>query len=403
MGLTITFNILFEVRILHHFFLNRGNEVFDRMDEEERARMMLKYDAREIFDIIPSEECSELLNAYKCIYKRTSAGFIIGLRAEPDDSNPPKFKPFQSLPEDLAFTFYIKPRDHEFLNYTALPLDGSQGLVYIFQNITGTSPRKFPALTSSAPLYQNGKEYLPGDLLSNNLANPTRLFTAKVKTKKNTAVSTDWLTEKSSEVFPMSYANRNDLKVLSRGMVFYKVKTAGIEPSATVKTASGITVTPLVEILKGDFRTLQVDMRGFPEGYYTMHIQTDDLSYSDDLSFFLIHERVSPFGIIRLSVRSDDSLYNMTDDQGFLRSPVYELRFRNRATHWRYNGKKFDGSSVTASPLPLTRFGFIENVTVNDKDGNPVDDLPNPSVMMIKTEAMVREDEKKFYSDIHIH
>ncbi len=93
----------------------------------------------------------------------------------------------------------------------------------------------------------------------------------------------------------------------------------------------------------------------------------------------------------------------MLDPQGFMRSPVYELRFRNRRTRWRYIGKKFNDTSVTDTPLPLTRFGFIENVTVKDKNGIPVTDLPNPTLSIIKTEALVKTTEKYFYSEIHIN
>jgi hypothetical protein len=86
-----------------------------------------------------------------------------------------------------------------------------------------------------------------------------------------------------------------------------------------------------------------------------------------------------------------------------LRSPVYQLRFRNRATHWRYVGKQFNAFSVTTNPMPLTRFGVIDNVSVPDKNGTPVDDLPGPEVTMIKAEALAVEAEKKFYSEIHIN
>ena len=42
-------------------------------------------------------------------------------------------------------------------------------------------------------------------------------------------------------------------------------------------------------------------------------------------------------------------------------------------------------------------------MSVPDKNGVPVDDLPNPEVTMIKAEAMIDEAEKKFYSEIHNH
>ncbi len=403
MNLTISYNILFEVKILHHYFLNRGEDVYDRMGESDRAKMMLNYDAREIFEIRPSPETSRILESHKCIFKRTTTGFLAGMRAEPNNDHPPVFKPFHSPSGDLTFTFYLNIHDPGFLNYTALPMTGIQGKVYVFQNMTGIRPRKFPSLCATAPVYDAAGEYLPGEMLVNNAGNPTKLFTARVKTKKTTSTASDWLTELKSDGYPVFYANTNDLYPLVRGLAYYRVKTAGTEPSATVRTTDGTLITPVITLLKGDFNTIQADMRRFPEGFYTMQVRTEDLSYDDTFHFFLIQQKESPFGILQLSVKSDDPLFDMLDATGIMNSPVYELRFRNRATHWRYIGKKFNDGSVTQDPFPLTRHGFIENVTVKDKDGNDADDLPNPSVAMIRTEAITDETEKRYYSEIHIH
>jgi hypothetical protein len=403
MSITITYGILFEIKIMHHYFLNKGKEFFDRMSDTDKTKMMLKYDARDIFEIKPTEECSKILNACNCIFKPTSTGILVGFRAESNGLLPPKFKPFKSLADNAIFTFLIKLHDLDFMNYTALPFNGNSGQVFTFQNTISGSSKKFPSISSIPPVYKSAKEYLPGDMLSNNPNNQTKLFTALKKTTNNTSTITDWRTEQLADNLPLQYVNVNDRHPLVRGIFSYQVKVANVEPTATIKTASEITVTPKVTMLAGDFRTLQIDMREFPEGFYTMHVQSAAPVYTDDVAFYLLQQRESPFGIIQLNVKSDDAAYNMLDQQGFMRSPTYELRFRNRSTCWRYIGEKFNDASVTDSPFPLTRFGFIENVSVKDKNGNLVHDLPNPSLSIIKTEALVKTTEKNFYSEIHIN
>lgn len=403
MSITITYNILFEVKILHHYFLNRGEVIFDSMTDADKANVMLKYDARDIFEIVPTAECTKILNSNNCIFKATSTGIIVGLRAESDGQEPPTFKPFTALSDDLIFTFIVKLRDFDLMNYTALPFTGNSGQIFIFQNIVAGGPKKFPALSAFPPVYEAAKEYLPGDMLSDNANNQTKLFTALRKTTQNTSTATDWLTEQSAANLPLHYANVNDRYPVVRGIFTYPVKNANTEPAATVKTATGTTVTPKVTLLPGDFRSVQIDMRELPDGFYTVHFESGAPAYSDDVAFYLLQQRESPFGIIRLHVKSDDTTYNMLDQQGFMRSPAYELRFRNRSTRWRYVGKKFNDASVTDTPLPLTRFGFIENVQVTDKDGHLVDNLPNPAVSIIKTEALTKTSEKNFYSEIHIN
>ncbi len=403
MSISITYNILFEVRILHHFFLNKGEKGYDTMSLAEKASMMLGYDAREISEIVPTEECSKILRAHNCIFKFTSTGIIVGLRAESDGLQPPKFKPFMTLADDLKFTFLVKLRDTDFMNYTALPFTGNSGQLFTFQNTIAGGSKKFPALSAIPPVYEAAKEYLPGDMLSDNPNNQTKLFTALQKTNQVTSTDGEWMTETSADNLPLQYVNVNDRHPLVRGIFSYQVKDAGVEPVATVKTATGITVTPKVTILSGDFRTIQVDMREFPEGFYTMHIESAAPVYSDDVSFYLLQQRENPFGIIQLNVKSDDVTFNMLDPLGFMLSPAYELRFRNRSSRWRYIGEKFNGASFTEKALPLTRFGFIENVKVMGKDGDFIDDLPNPSVTIIKTEALTKTTENNFYSEIHIH
>lgn len=402
MSITITYGILFEVKVMHHYFLNKGETAYDVMSDAEKANMMLKYDARQIFEIVPTDECRKILTAHNCVFKSTSTGIIVGLRAESDGTEPTKFKPFTDLADDLMFTFMVRLRDMDLMNYTALPFTGSSGKIFTFQNTVAGSSRKFPALSAIPPVYEAAKEYLPGDMLSDNQNSQTKLFTALQKTTQATS-SADWLTEQAADNLPLQYVNGNDRQPLVRGIFSYRVKDANVEPVATVKTAGGVTVTPRVTTLPGEFRTLQVDMRDFPDGFYSMHIESAAPVYSDDAAFYLLKQRETPFGIIQLHVKSDDGAYNMLDPQGFLRSPSYELRFRNRLTRWRYVGKKFNEASVTSNPLPLTRFGFIDNVAVMGKEGDLIDDLPNPAVTIIKTEALTKASEKNFYSEIHIN
>ncbi|NTW50991.1 MAG: hypothetical protein HGB22_00180 [Chlorobiaceae bacterium] len=403
MSVTVTYDILFEVKLLHHYFLNKGSGNYEQMNDDAKAEMMLKYDVRDFLDITPTAECRKNLERHRCIFKKTSTGIIVGLKACPDELTPGKNRPCLDLDADLAFTFHISLIDFNLMNYTALPFTGNSGNVYVFQNIKGASGKLFPGLSAVPPTYAAGTQYLPGDMVADDAASPTTLFTATRKTVSPTTTVADWQSENSSDGLPMCYANSLDRHQLVRQILSYRVKTAGVNPEISLKTASGQSVTPGSVTLPGEFSTIQVDLREFPEGFYSMHAQSADLTYQDDITFYLLQSREAPFAVLRLSVKSDTAAYDMLDPQGDLLSPVYELRFRNRATHWRYVGRQFDANAVTDEPMPLTRFGFIEHVSVPDKDGNPVDDLQNPEVVMIKAEALTVTAEKKFYSEIHIH
>ncbi len=398
MSSSIIYKTLFEVKILHHYFLNKGLLLWDKMtNQEEKDEIESNYDIRGVLEIKPSSDCKKILDNYNCIFRRTSFGISICIKAKTNNKQPIRFTPLKPLDKDLTFRFLIRLNDLNFMNYTALPLKNNKGKMFVFKNYTVSTSINFPSLNSIPPVYEPEKEYMPGDILFNQATTPPELLTALVKTTKNTFIEKEWLKETYS-----NYANVNDRFPVVSGFFLYKMKEANTYPIATINTFSGNTIEPKMEILPGDFYTLQVDMRNFPPGFYSINIVNDSFSYSDDITFYLLRQNEIPLGLIEIKVKSDQAVYDLTN-LDYLRSPTYELRFRNRLTHWRYVGQDFDDNSVTENPLPLTRLGLIKTVKVKDKHGNYVEDLPNPSVTMIRAEALTETSKKRFISEIYIN
>jgi hypothetical protein len=402
MSLHIIYKNLFDIKLLHHFFLDKGIETWDTMTQEEKDKIEAKYDIRDIFEITPTPDCNKVLRAHNCVFKNTSAGILVGIKAKPNELEPGKFKPFISLHKDLTFRFLIRLKDLNFTNYTALPLQGNSGKMFIFKNYTLNTSLSFPSLNAIPPVYEPAATYLPGDMLSDDPVNQTKLFTAMVKTINNTSVAADWLTEEANAETPMNYANINDRYPVAIGFFIYKMKQENVYPIATMKNFSGDNINPKMEILQGDFYTIQVDMRNFPQGFYSIHIEGDNPAYIDNVTFYLMQQSEVPYGLIEIKVKSDQPDYDLTELEQLL-SPVFELRFRNRRTFWRYFGKIFNTPFEVQDPLPLTRYGFIEVAKPPDPEEDKTILLPNPSDSLIMAEALTKTDEKKYYSDIQIN
>lgn len=401
MSQTIIYKSLFEVKIRHHYFLNKGEKEWDSMNTEEKDNQEEKFDVREILDITPTLDCNKLLNAHNCVFRKTATGILIGIKAKPDPATPGKFKPFVSLSNE-TFRFAIKLKDYNFLNYTALTLQSARNKLYVLSNSRVNSTGIFPALTAIPPIFESGKTYMPGDMLSDNASSQTKLFTALIKTTANPAGSADWLTENQGGNTPMSYINLNDSYHVANGFFTYTMKEKDSLPIAQIKDAAGNTINPKMEILQGDFYTLQVDMLKFKEGFYTIKIESDNPAYHDEITFYLLQNSYTPFAIIEIKVKSRQSAYDLIN-QGSLTSPVFEIRFRNRYTYWRYISKKFSTPYTTENPLPLTRNGNIEVLKPPEPEETEPMALPNPSVSLVKAEALLNETETKYYSDIHIN
>lgn len=402
MSQTILYKSLFEIKLLHHFFLNKGEQEWDKMSQEDKDRMESNYDIREIFDIIPTQESAKSLSSHSCIFKKTSSGLLVGIKAEADKTNPGKFKSYIPLADNLTFRFLVKLKDMNFMNYSALPLQGNQNKMFVFSNSLNNTSNSFPSLCAIPPVFKPGNTYLPGDMLSDSAGTQTKLFTALIKTGNNPTLSSDWLTETGNATTPLSYVNVNDSYPIANGFFTYTMKVKDAKPIATMKNSAGFTIQPKMEVLPADFQTLQVDLLKYPQGIYSIHIDSDDPGYHDDVAFYLLQGNETPFGLIEIRVKSKQSSYDLFN-QGDLLSPTYEIRFRNRRTHWRYIGKLFDSPYVLENPLPLTRYGNIEIMKPPEPEDTKTIMLPNPSVSLIKAEALIHTEEKKYYSEIHIN
>ncbi|MBV5311923.1 MAG: hypothetical protein JZU47_01435 [Prolixibacteraceae bacterium] len=402
MSQSLLYKSLFEVNILHHFFLNKGEQEWDKMSQEDKDKMESNYDIREIFDITPTPESIKSLSSHSCIFKKTSSGILVGIKAKPDQLNPGKFNSFVPLADNLTFRFLLRLKDLNFMNYTALPLKGNQGKIFVFSNSLNNTSNSFPALSAIPPVFKSGNTYMPGDILTDDSNNPTKLFTAFVKTGNNPTLSADWQTEIGNITTPLSYVNVNDSFPVANGFFTYTMKVKDAKPIATLKNSSGFTIQPKMEVLPGDFQTLQVDLLKYPQGIYSIHIDSDNPTYHDDVTFYLLQGSEIPFALIEIKVKSNQPAYNLFDQEDLL-SPTFEIRFRNRKTHWKYIGKLFDSPYVLENPLPLTRYGNIEIMKPPEPEDTKTIMLPNPSVSLIKAEALIHTEEKKYYSEIHIN
>ncbi len=131
--LRISYARLFDVRVLHHFWLDDGATVFDAItDDAARARRLESYDARRIVTVIPTTPTRALVAGLRGVFRVTGLGFFV---AVPHDT---------AVPSDATFEFFLSATDPGFAAYTALSLpprevvdvvepDGDDGIPHRFQ------------------------------------------------------------------------------------------------------------------------------------------------------------------------------------------------------------------------------------------------------------------------------
>jgi hypothetical protein len=415
MSVSITYKKLAEVKILHHYYLDRGLSRFDGFDKEEQQKILSAFDISRFIRISPTRHCQSLLGGHKCLFRMTPSGFFIGVKViENKDGT---ISPAVSFDRDVRFTFQIRVIDPFFMNYTALPLQQPADTLYSFSNLFQKDEKRLPYLSRFAPRYKTGMTFSSGDLLSGPGNDPDEVYMALKPTGTDPGTDlTDWMAEfkDSGSGKPLHFANSSDLVRVSGGIFNYSCSTFKSDLQIVVKNQNGNTIFPRPTLLttalpgKPDDKlsVLQLDFRSLPSDFYT-------LTPNDGKPSFEIYLKPDDFehvfGIVDIYPFSGEPGFSPLDDDGKLRFknkkpayPEYEIRFKNRWTYRRYFGADFGKGITTTEPYPLTHSGKVSvNLTnsKNEKVVNPV----NPDISMIKTESENSDKSYKTISEIYIH
>lgn len=410
MGFVITYKPLFEIRLLHHYHLDRGGAdsdylLFDLATAAEQEAMLREYDMAEFLKIEPTPSCAALLRKHQCVFRRMQDRIVIAAKVELDTVLN-KYKPFVPLADDLVFTFRYRATDIDFLNYTGLPLQQEKNMIFFFQNRAESGARSYPALSKAAPVRDNTKVYSAGEILMTaDLA--TVLIAEKITGPANTPSQT-FTTDPKVSGNALSYVNRNDLFRTSANLM---AVDTGLQDrrehvAVNVTNAAGTAITPRITIIEDTNTLVQIDFTPFQEGLYNVHLEDAGSAYTEDVSFYLQKENDNIDGIIQINVKSDNASFNVLNANGTIKEgnqmKSFLLRFKNRATIWRYLGANFD-NMPESGPHLLARSGFV-SLTIDDENTETVTDPPNASVHMIKTERPVAAPEHyNLISEIYIN
>ncbi|WP_433777987.1 hypothetical protein [Flavobacterium anhuiense] len=164
MSYSSTYGLLFQVTLLHNYFLNNGEETFASMTDDKKEKMLQQFSADAFITVTPTLETNIVLKNHKMVFKKTKTGFGVYVKVK-DES-----VPFIKVPADLNLKFLININDYQFENYTNL--DFALTRAYLFSNVKPlTEPVSFKYLPkiSDNKLISNAylvSEKTTSDLLS---------------------------------------------------------------------------------------------------------------------------------------------------------------------------------------------------------------------------------------------
>ncbi|RQS65784.1 hypothetical protein DID96_25505 [Burkholderia sp. Bp8963] len=302
---TNSYKRLFEVRLLHHYWLDDGIIVFDSLAADKQAERLLTYDVRPVLSVAPTPSTRRQLGDLRCLVMLTPLGFVV---AAPDGA---------SVAADAAFAFVVSVADRRFVDYTALTFRPQR--IYDAFDPTDHAPGR--------AVYR----YKEGVPVLDNLTGAKRNFGA------------DTVLYLSRDYPAPSASDQVEALVLSGGTLS---QLTSDNPAATMQQLGAVATLP-VYVNQGDAPAIvpPAGVTGAP---------ARGLQLSDDV-------RDDVFALIRLTaVRGDDDAFSFVDGAGAPKvpAPVYQVRFKNRSTRWTYLDKGTGALKATEpAPLPLTYFG----------------------------------------------
>jgi hypothetical protein len=293
----------FEIRLLHHYWLDEGSTVFDLLaDQAKQDARLLAYDSRPFLKIAPADATATALNGCGGFFKETRLGCIV---AGPSSA---------VIPTDLTLEFIITVQNQDLLDYTALTLRPRR--IYELYHQTEKKTYRYK---ENVPVLSN----LTGTARG---AGPTRrLFLSK-------------------EIPVPSADDQVEALVVSGGAL---MQLTGDQPGAATQPVGPVVADLPVFVHQGDVPVI-VPPAGLAGAPPRGVLLTDEIP---DSIFALV--RVAP-------VRADAGEFSFIDGGGHPKvpPPVFHVRFKNRSTIWRYLNKTTRAViSTEATPLPLTWFG----------------------------------------------
>lgn len=246
MSFSSTYGLLFEVTLLHNYFLNNGEETFASMTNADKAKMLQQYNADAFASITPTLETNNALKNYKMVFKQIKTGFRIYIKVKDE------LEPFIEVPADLNLIFLIKINDYQFENYTNLDFAFTQA--YLFSNV---KPLTEPASFKYLPKIDENKlisntflvsEKTTADLIStlqsSEQQNVFGIISLNLKGDDSSGNIVDDLGKMISPNFKIHFDNRKTLWKYINRKAGTEIKTNAVKPL----TRSGfVEIDPLTD------------------------------------------------------------------------------------------------------------------------------------------------------------
>lgn len=371
------------------------------------------YTIADCLNLIPSEDSVRLLRNLRWVFRPQPAGANLFVNVTETGSDE-QFQPVVSVSQPYRLTFWLTVKNSYFLNYTNLPLADVQHQIYYFSNQRNNQQNGTVFLSQPLPTYASGEGYPLGQLVSHgDLTLEALRSLDAVPDEPN---PDDWETLPASQ-----YVSGGDR--LPRQKRYWKGEVLSVRPGETVRLRmrdgnGHIAIATDIAVpdghLVGAPLPVSIDLVSLSPGRYQLLQQEEVI---DEFVFAGVQEAQTALALVEIFLNSDNvdpdlSPIRLQNPQTILQPQTYVIRFKNRATRWRYLYQRPHGCDRTNLPETFTLIDELSYATTRPVGLQKQPDrvfvdcqnapLPSPTVSQIKPETDANRSVSQIFSDVFL-
>jgi hypothetical protein len=363
--LKLLYKILFEVKILHEYYLTNPDQtsVFQNAKQADRLAWLSTRFAKEqpvISEDVQfrlSSSMARMFKNQKLILLNSYSGFQVAIQVNevPQSGGSVAYAPAIALSADFNMVILMTQQVGQF----GLLTNGRMGRpipsLYYFSNEKLTSAKTAPVLSTAISAQSSTYAYEQGELSDNGSAICTCYYTGT--------------TPNFPTVAGNGFANENDRVIVGPEFEYMFAASDGVTSAQfTLKDAAGNTVRTIPAVGQGLLDAVELDfsdlLEASPPGLVTLPKAkaSDPLLYTLDVTGNNGYARTlnlifydnpaelrSVWAVIQIQASVSNSQFNLLDSNGYLVQPVlpapdaaastypiFEIRCKSRYTFWRY-------------------------------------------------------------------
>ena len=375
------------------------------------------YEISDHLILIPSQDCVRILRNLHWAFRPQPAGANLFVDVQENSDNGASTNTFLTVvPVDQPhrLSFWLMANDRYFSNYTNLPLANSRQQIYYFSNQWNNQQNDTTFLSQPLFAYAAGESYGIGQLVRHE-ANTLEAL-RPLDGVPATPASDDW------EVLPASqYVSEGDH--LPRQKRYWQGKISAANSGEVVRfrvrdgngrIAFATEITIPEDHSAGAPFPVSLDFAALYPGRYQLLQQEKVIN---EFIFTDFPEAQTALALIEIFLGSDSvqpklSPTRYQNQQTILQPQTYVIRFKNRATRWRYRYQKPHGCTLASLPDNFTLIDDLTYATTRplglrqrpdpllvDCQGNL---LPSPRVAQIKPETDDNRSVAQIFSDVYL-